>query len=153
MQQLKEGKALMPKALNKDAFNNIILTDEQKSLLLKELCETGDRMCLLTIKFANCKNIVHRENNLDEGIIHQRKRKNKFPITKYYTLEIDGKTKDKVNLENKGLWTNSLHICRGHFKNYTSDAPLFGHYVGTVWCPMHTKGTEYSGKVIKDYKI
>lgn len=38
-------------------------------------------------------------------------------------------------------------------KNYTSDAPLFGHYVGTVWCPMHTKGTEYSGKVIKDYKI
>jgi hypothetical protein len=106
-----------------------------------------------SMKFINCKNIIKKSNNIDDKIIKRRNREKKFPVTKYYTLEIDGKTKERVEGKNRGLWSNSLHICRGHFKNYTQEAPLFGHYVGTVWCPMHLKGHEEIGIIKKDYVV
>lgn len=45
-----------------------------------------------------------------------------------------------------------LHLCRGHIKEYTSDRPLFGRYIGMVWCPAHVRGDLSNGVVIKDYQ-
>jgi hypothetical protein len=46
-----------------------------------------------------------------------------------------------------------LHFARGHFKHYTKDKPLFGKYVGTVWCPEHVRGAVTRGAVVKDYRV
>lgn len=106
-----------------------------------------------SMEFCNCKNITKKNNYIDERIINKRAKLNRIPVTKYYTLEIDNKTKDRANKSGIGGWSNSAHICRGHFKHYTEEAPLFGHYTGTVWCPMHLKGDENIGTIKKDYKI
>lgn len=107
---------------------------------------------LYAFTFCNCRNVVKKQNNYPINLIKRRKRENKFPITRFYTLEIDGKTRSNAS-KNNGEWKNSLHICRGHFKNYTEESPLFGFYVGTVWCPQHLKGHEDIGVVKKDYSI
>ena len=41
--------------------------------------------------------------------------------------------------------------CRGHFKRYTEDKPLFGRYTGLYWWQPHIRGADRSGAVIKDY--
>lgn len=107
---------------------------------------------LMAITFCHCKNIEKVINQIPDGIVKKRKKNNKFPINKYYTLKI-GNISGKKCSEDKGLWNNSLHICRGHFRTYTDDAPLFGKYHGTYWVPMHLKGSEEIGTVKKDYKI
>lgn len=110
-------------------------------------------LLLFCFTFSNCKNVTKKENLYPKNLIKRRARENKVPISKYYTLEIDKKTQDRASRSGIGGWSNSAHICRGHFKHYTQEAPLFGHYVGTVWCPMHLKGDENVGTVKKDYAI
>lgn len=46
-----------------------------------------------------------------------------------------------------------LHTVRGHFKEFTEAAPLFGRYVGRFWWHSHIRGKESLGKVEKDYRI
>lgn len=56
------------------------------------------------------------------------------------------------DIETNGL-KKALHICRGHFANYSPEHPLFGKYVGQFWKPSHVRGSIGSGAVVKDYKI
>lgn len=120
-----------------------------------EMCNEARLVYLMTTSFCHCKNVDKIKNYLDAPLIKKRKSQNKFPIEKFYTLEINpNKDVNKsINNESKGLWNNSLHICRGHFKTYTDKAPLFGKYCGTVWVPMHLKGNATQGTVHKDYDI
>ena len=46
-----------------------------------------------------------------------------------------------------------LHICRGHFRHYTASKPLFGHYVGPIWVPAHTRGSDHVGTIEKTYEV
>lgn len=47
----------------------------------------------------------------------------------------------------------ALHICRGHFKTYTEERPLFGRYAGTFFFRDHARGAKESGEVKKDYDV
>jgi hypothetical protein len=47
----------------------------------------------------------------------------------------------------------ALNMCRGHFKTYVSEGPLFGKYTGTYWRDQFMRGDSRSGVVLKDYKI
>jgi hypothetical protein len=47
----------------------------------------------------------------------------------------------------------SLHFVRGHFKNYTDEAPLFGRLTGSYWWESHARGDANIGIVTKDYSI
>lgn len=107
---------------------------------------------LMATTFCHCKNVNKITNFVPDAMQKNRKRNNLIPVTKYYTLQIGDLTNNKSGTD-KNLLKNSLHICRGHFKHYSEDAPLFGKYTGTVWCPMHTKGNDSIGVVKKDYQI
>jgi hypothetical protein len=48
---------------------------------------------------------------------------------------------------------SALHICRGHFKSYTEDAPLFGKHTGTYWWADRVRGDRSRGRVEKDYAV
>jgi hypothetical protein len=46
-----------------------------------------------------------------------------------------------------------MHFRRGHFKEYTSEKPLFGKYTGAFWWEAHVAGSADIGEVRKDYRI
>lgn len=57
---------------------------------------------------------------------------------------------------NKGdrIIKTALHICRGHYKEYTEDKPMFGNpkLTGKIWIKSHTRGNRDNGEVVKSYK-
>ena len=100
-----------------------------------------------------CKNIKTTK------IIPKKSKKTKKynrerPLSMYHILQIEDKNSAKgTGKETEYGWSNRVHLCRGHIKTYTAEKPLFGHYVGNVWCPPHARGNKKLGIINKDYKI
>ena len=46
-----------------------------------------------------------------------------------------------------------LHLCRGHVREYTNQAPLFGKYTGRFFIHEHLRGDSELGKIEKEYRI
>jgi hypothetical protein len=109
----------------------------------------------LALSFTHCKNVKAVDHETPPKIAAKRTASGKPPGVTYKTLVIDG-MKETLRTEG-GIAQNglkkALHICRGHFATYTPDRPLFGKVVGTVWKPMHTRGSRDRGEVRKDYKV
>lgn len=116
---------------------------------------------LLAISFMHCKNVTATEHN-PKDIRHKKPirdsrghLKKKTPQTKYYTLDIEPMKKvlkSEGNIDEVGL-QRALHICRGHFKDYSNGKGLFGKYKGLYWWDSTVRGTEEAGKIEKDYAI
>lgn len=112
---------------------------------------------LKTLGVANCKNIIlERQCPYDEALQKARVRRGKPPFFDYHILRIDpSKTRTKTiggPVEHDSD-PKRLHICRGHFKTYTDERPLFGRLTGTFWVPQHMRGDMDVGVVAKDYEI
>ncbi|MHA1800569.1 MAG: hypothetical protein ACTSWJ_02385 [Candidatus Heimdallarchaeaceae archaeon] len=45
-----------------------------------------------------------------------------------------------------------LHLCKGHFRVYTEERPLFGKIVCRIWVGTHLRGDPEKGILIKDYE-
>jgi len=74
---------------------------------------------------------------------------------RYYVLKVTGKgarAGSEALRVSSGL-RNAMHWCRGHFRTYTEDAPLFGKVTGTFWIDSHVRGDRTTGKVDKGYAI
>lgn len=111
---------------------------------------------LLTFSFLHCKNITTGELE-DERRPSDRSRDLRagIPEVKFKTIEIEPMRKvlaTEGGIAQNGL-KKALHICRGHFSEYSEEKPLFGKYSGRFWIPAHVRGTTESGQVIKDYKV
>ena len=103
----------------------------------------------------NCANIEYVVNKPDEKLQRKRAKKNKLPLKDYYTLVIKRKRQyhayDKV--QGQGANDTRLHMCRGHFKTYTPERPLFGRYTGTYWWQEQMRGNAALGEIEKDYAV
>ena len=104
----------------------------------------------IIINFTNiisCKNIRTAK-------IHgaPKRKKHKKPLHSYYILQLANQVKSAKG-KVKNIWSNRVHLCMGHMKTYTAAKPLFGHYVGNVWCPPHARGNRALGVVHKDYAL
>lgn len=77
-----------------------------------------------------------------------------LPLTRYRTLVIETARKllAQSGVAEVGL-ARALHICRGHFADYTEGAGLFGKLKGRFWIPAHARGTAAAGTILKDYKV
>ena len=56
-----------------------------------------------------------------------------MPLVSYHVLNIDPMRRvlsRDGHADTSGL-RHALHICRGHFKEFTDEAPLFGKYTGS----------------------
>lgn len=104
------------------------------------------------LKLFNCKNIEVQDVVPSKS--QQKRRKQVKPLISYKTLVISpgSKSKKNANRPHQG-GENRVHLCRGHFKTYTEDAPLLGHGVGTYWWAPMARGSRKKGVVHKDYKI
>jgi hypothetical protein len=109
------------------------------------------------IRLLTCQNIVlEKVDNVERKRVGKKIR----DIPKgysYYVLNVKlpttrfkkGNTGENLNEEP----VMRLHLCRGHFKTYTDDAPLFGRYTGTWWWQSMVRGDKELGEVEKDYDI
>lgn len=110
---------------------------------------------LTAISFMHCKNVTAVEHNPPEKVQRKRQKNNKPPLTKYYTLEIEPMKKilkSEGRVDEVGL-QRALHICRGHFKDYSNGKGLFGKYKGLYWWDSTVRGNPEAGRIEKDYAI
>lgn len=113
-------------------------------------------MELMSVKFLlellECKNILTVNNHPDQRINKKRTKKGKMPLFSYKTLVIKPTGKKQESIK-KDLWNNRVHLCRGHFKTYTDDNPLFGKFTGRYWWQPCVRGNKKKGVIHKDYVI
>jgi hypothetical protein len=111
----------------------------------------------LLLQLLTCKNIVTdcvpgdtKKRNL------KRLHRGKSPRYEYKVLNVIVPRSVKLRSEGKStvaLNTMPLHIMEGHFKNYTSERPLFGKCVGKYWWQQQTRGNKNNGVIEKEYNI
>jgi hypothetical protein len=104
---------------------------------------------------VNCKNVDVREIDPPEKLSKKHARQRGGPLTSYYVLDIKPMRRildSEGEAQTKGL-QHALHICRGHFKTYTPEAPLFGKRAGTYWWDSQVRGKAEEGIIEKDYRI
>jgi hypothetical protein len=102
--------------------------------------------------FLSCKNITYEQKHPPAKLQKSRAKKGKPPLSSYYVLKLKPTT-TKRDYEAKNLWTNRVHLCRGHVREYTEERPLFGKYAGRFWIPPHARGDRKQGVIHKDYQL
>jgi hypothetical protein len=110
---------------------------------------------LLAVSFCHCKNVDQTEVAPAEKASRAFRRRHGRPLTRYRVLDIEpmkGVLATEGQAESRGLG-HALHICRGHFKTFTPEAPLFGRLTGTYWWADHVRGSADLGAVDKDYRL
>jgi hypothetical protein len=108
---------------------------------------------LLAICFMHCKNVQRVEHDPHKKATQKRNRHS--CRVKHYTLQIDPMRKileTEGGINENGL-KKALHICRGHFKDFSQGKGLFGKYKGVYWWADQTRGSIQNGIVNKDYEV
>ena len=106
----------------------------------------------------NCQNVVFKDVEPPYKVNRKRIKNGKTPLYSYKILEV---VKGKPKSKNAGSvpWNYTspenvrFHLCRGHFKTFTEDKPLFGKYAGTFWWNPHSRGNKDIGTVEKEYSV
>jgi len=117
--------------------------------------DRGDLSVLYqSLLILNCKNIQTEKIPAPEPLNKKRRKAGKQELFDYHVLNVVFPSK-KRGYEEKGipLSHNRVHLCRGHFKVYTEEHPLFGNLVGQYWWQPHARGQNRDGIVMKDYKL
>lgn len=110
---------------------------------------------LLSVSLMHCKNVDVRVVDPPERLSRKYARKHRRPLVRYHVLAIEPMRRVlsyEGDVHEKGL-RHAMHICRGHFKTYTEDAPLFGRHTGTYWWESQARGRVEHGTVEKDYRL
>jgi hypothetical protein len=110
--------------------------------------------CLLAISFCHCRNVAIAECNPPVKLSKRHEKRYGRPLLRYNVIEIEPVRKileSEGSLSHTGL-SRALHICRGHFKQYTARG-LFGKLQGTYWWPTHVRGNHRAGIVLTDYDV
>jgi hypothetical protein len=121
--------------------------------LIMDLNNNHIGMMLFAISLMHCKNIVEIEKGGRNPNVKNRRHRSKG--TKHYVLDVvPARNINRTEYEQPAKGTpQRMHFRRGHFKEYTSEKPLFGKYTGTFWWEAHVAGSAAIGEIRKDYRI
>jgi len=108
----------------------------------------------VSLAFLNCKNVTLEALPISRQQRRQAERRGD-QLLDYRILNVEPmkrvlRTEGRV--EEVGP-KQALHICRGHFKTYNEDRPLFGKVAGTWFWESSIRGSLARGKVEKDYLV
>lgn len=110
---------------------------------------------LRVFALTHCSNIEPIESLLPRPV-RRRAMRNGIPIVKQYTLNIKT-SRLPINNEHgnaESQYSKPLHLCRGHFRTYTTERPMGRNKVaGTFWIRQHVRGSLDNGLILKDYRI
>jgi hypothetical protein len=110
---------------------------------------------LLTLSFLHCKNVKISNITPPKKLSRKHQKKRGRELVRYHILDIDPMRKllERYRTGSQLSFRQALHICRGHFKTFTSDAPLLGRHTGTYWWAPHIRGAKSAGVILKDYRV
>jgi hypothetical protein len=108
-----------------------------------------------TVRLLNCKNIQTEKIQPPAKLNKKRIRSGKQSIFDYHILNLVLPSNKKRGYQEQQvpLSHNRVHLCRGHFKEYTKEHPLFGRHTGLYWWEPSVRGQNRDGVVMKDYNI
>ena len=120
----------------------------------KQVALDQDAILRKFLAFLACTNVRTLDGHPDAKLQKARKKRGKLPLVSYKVLQLrpaGGGTND----DPKHLWSNRVHLCRGHMAEYGVNGKglLFGKYSGSFWIPPHVKGDKKQGLVVKDYQL
>lgn len=130
-----------------------LTTDEIRRFLNEDI---GDLSTIATaLQLLNCKNISTEKIYAPLALNKKRRKNGKQEIFDYHVLNVVVPSNNKRGYQEKStpLSHNRVHLCRGHFKEYTTEHPLFGKYTGLYWWQPSVRGQNKDGIVMKDYNI
>lgn len=132
-------------------------TDERAEQQCSELNDEISALVTM-LSILNCQNVVTKTVEPPEKLNRKRIRGGKLPLYTYKILEVvKGKPKLKdggsVPWDYKSPESVRFHLCRGHFKTFSPDKPLFGKYSGTFWWNPQSRGDRRKGVVEKEYAV
>lgn len=129
------------------------LTPEKKKQETEYLAQVA-RVAYKVIMLLTCKNIQAEKIPAPEALNKKRRKAGKQELFDYHVLNVVVPSKKRGYREStEPLSHNRVHLCRGHFKEYTAEHPLFGHYTGLFWWQPHVRGQNKDGIVMKDYSV
>ncbi|HEY4277619.1 MAG TPA: hypothetical protein VGM91_05335 [Conexibacter sp.] len=114
-----------------------------------------DFAVLMTVCFLNCTNVGTREVTVPPKLVAKHRRRHGRDPISFHMLDIAPMTRAlerEGGIAGNGL-KRALHLCRGHFKTYTAERPLFGRTAGTFWWTDQARGTVEEGVADKDYRV
>jgi len=111
------------------------------------------RLVNFFLLMINSKNITTTDNSPPVRLNKKRIKNNKQPLFTYKTLVIKPTGKKQEAQAAQGIWENRIHLCRGHFKTFTKDKPLFGRVTGRYWWQPSVRGNKAKGVITKDYIV
>lgn len=135
------------------AVNKLIFNEDNGKIVVEMLEGSVKPISLLAMSFCHCKNTELKEERYGDALVKKRAKIGKFPVNRFYTLEIKAMRKIlKESGDETGI-KKALHICRGHFKDFRGTKGLFGKHRDLYWWDMHSRGSSERGEVIKDYAV
>jgi len=106
------------------------------------------------VMLLNCKNIQTEVIKAPEALNKKRRKAGKQELFDYHVLNVVVPSrKQGYSEKTEPLSHNRVHLCRGHFKEYTQEHPLFGKLTGLYWWQPHVRGQNKDGIVMKDYNV
>jgi hypothetical protein len=108
---------------------------------------------LLAVAFLHCKNVNLITN--EPRKVSSRRASQRASKIRFHTLQIEPMKKilhDEGRIHETGI-KHALHICRGHFKDFSKGKGLFGKYQGMYWWDSQVRGRGEVGAVVKDYNV
>lgn len=120
--------------------------------LLTTAMDVTLQICWLALSFMHCKNVKIIENPPHKSPSGRNKH---GPRITFKTLEIEPMKRilrEEGGSEKTGL-KRALHICRGHFKDFSNGRGLFGRNHGLYWWDSQVRGKFENGIVFKDYAV
>jgi hypothetical protein len=148
-----DGTVWQPFNFNRDwlSINSRQLPEQEFGTELNRQMTAFRNAVLLALSFLNCRNVTTVEREAPR----QLRRREPVATWTYRVIEIQAMKRrlDEVKASADGTLQRALHICRGHFAEYSEDKPLFGKIVGRIWKPQHIRGDVASGVRVKDYKL
>lgn len=112
---------------------------------------------LFALSLMHCRNVEIRTAAPDPQAARVHRRRHHHRLVRYQVLDIEPMRRilnqaGATDPQAGGL-RRALTICRGHFKTFTQDAPLFGKHTGQFWWAPYVRGNPDVGIVVNDYRV
>ncbi len=120
---------------------------------MMQLASDTAKVALMSFRFMNAVGIELADVRAPRHERRQAERSGQ-KLPEFKTLVVRG-IKDASpasGVEGASEGTRALHLCRGHFADYTKGKGLFGKLKVEVFVPEHVRGNPDHGTVIKDYR-
>lgn len=133
-------------------------TSNQHDKLTDKWCKDHAQEVSTAVAILNvlhCKNVRLAPVEAPLRLNKKRIKGGKHPIFEYHILTVDLNKGNSERSDSTGeaIGIMPVHLCRGHFKEYSEDKPLFGKYAGRYWWQPYARGKAEQGIVTKDYQL